>query len=236
MSEITTQLGKVNLLFRDFSHFTTFLFGYYKALTDPIESPEGNKAMPLIGLDGNPTDDTYIFANRQQIISNFVMMRNAYIEEYGRQSLEHFYNTNIDKILSHSAVFNKLYSDFNEQADEYDKLYTYLNGEANKFYQDYVGDKKETPEAQSVLKGIKLRMLQGLRLGEKLKRLFSAAGEYNIELMLFKMMTAFLKDGLDFFGEPEIFEDFNKERLIEMYNRLKAISTRSEKYISVLNG
>ena len=233
MAEVNSQLGKVNLYFRDYTHFSNFLNGYYQALTAPIENPNGTTNMPLIGIDGKETDDDSLFGNRQSIIGNFIVMRDGYVREYGTPKLADFYNINIEKILSHSAVFNKLFNDFNAEADRFRDFYPALNEKANEYYREYVGDKKETEEAQKLAQEIKLKILEGLRICEKLKRIFGAANEYNIELMLIKMITGFLKDGLEFFDVEELFEDINHDRIIAMYKRYEEAGKSFQRFMGI---
>ena len=191
-----TQLGEVNIQFKDFSSFSTFLDAYYRSLTEPIETASGTQNMPLIGIDGNITNDQSIFGNRQQIIANFIIMRDGYVREYGKTSILQFYNVNLNKVATHSGVFNQLIKDFDEE------------------YKSFL----------HISKSIKTReeLLLALRSLQKLKRIIGAAQEYDIELMLFKMMLAFLVDGLDFFTEVELFDDDN-------YDRLKKICTQYDR-------
>ena len=229
-----TLLGEVNLYFKDFYNFTNFLNSYYKALTDPIESPTGNTGMPLIGIDGNPTTDETLFGNRQAIIYNFLIMRNGYVQEYGNTSIVEFYNTNIDKILSHSATFNRLYGDYKKESMVLSSRFQDLSKETKQYEEFFAKKEKESEKAEEITRGLKLRILECLRFCEKLKRILGAAHEYNIELMLIKMMTGFIRDGIGFFEEDELFEDVNHDRLLEFYKDYQTQANKMQGYVGII--
>ena len=221
-----TLLGDVNLYFNDFKQFSVFLNGYYKALTDPIESPTGPVNMPLIGIDGVETSDNSLFGNRQAIIYNFLVMRNGYVKEYGNTSLIEFYNTNIDKIFSHSATFNRLYDEYKTESRILDEGLKKLSEETKQYETLLKSVEKESKEAKTLGGKVQIRILECLRRGEKLKRIIGAAHEYSIELMLLKMMTGFVRDGLGFFDEEALFEDVNYDRLLEIYKDFQSYTKK----------
>ena len=228
-----TQLGEVNLCFKDFISFSNFLNGYYKALTEPIQITSTPQDMPLIGLDGNVTNDDSFFANRQRIICSFLMMKDAYVKEYGVTSIDKYYDVNVDKILSHSAVFNRLFSDFNDEYSRYEELGPSLDFDLRRHHYLHSNNQNDTPEAVKLNNKIKYEILECLRLCEKMKRILAAAQEYNFELVLFKLMTGFLRDGLDFFSEEELFEDVNQDRLVTMYDNFQSCVTEVQKLICI---
>lgn len=221
-----TLLGDVNLYFNDFKQFSAFLNGYYNALTAPIESPTGTVDMPLIGIDGQETSDNSLFGNRQAIIYNFLVMTNGYLQEYGNTSIVDFYNTNLDKILSHSATFNRLYAEYKSESKILSEGLKKLSEETKEYENLLKTVKKESQKAKTLGGKVQIRILECLRRGEKLKRIIGAAHEYNIELMLLKMMTGFVRDGLGFFDEEALFEDVNYDRLLEIYKDFQSYTKK----------